>query len=524
MLVPQVRHLVPGTGSFTLTSDCTVSAPEAVLELIRETLGPATGFAFPAADTDAGMVFQLAPLDPAHEATPPDEAAANAAANSTALFGDERYRVEVSAHGVRVEAPALAGLRWGVQVLRQLLPVEVFRSEPVPDVEWTLPAVTIEDSPRFPWRGVMIDVARWYKPVAWLRAVADLAALHRLNVLHLHLTDDQGWRFEVKRYPRLTSVGAFRRESPLGHEVDQRGDGTPHGGFYTQEELRDLVAYAARRGVTVVPEIDVPGHSQAAIAAYPLLGNDPSARHEVWTRFGISPRVLSVDSETVDFVRNVLDEVMDVFDSPYVHLGGDEVPTTEWAASPGARKRMVEAGLEEPGQLVGWWIGQLVEHLRRRDRTPIVWDELIDTGSDRIIMAWRGLDRVQAALAAGHRVIATPHTHTYLNYPAAAEGEPLSIASGYPDIAPTPLSKVYGYDPAPPGTPPGVIGTQGNMWMEYAATPERAEYDLMPRLAALAEVAWATAKDEAGLIRRLRHHLRRLDHAGIRYRPMDRDG
>ena len=510
MLVPQPARIDPGEGVFTLTATSGVFAPDCpdVADLVRELLGPVTGFALPRVDRPGPGTIGLT-LDPSVGAA-------------------EAYRLEVTASEVRATAGTATGLRWAVQTLRQLLPPEIYG--PGSDRPWTVPAVTVEDEPRYPWRGLMVDVGRWYKPIEWLHTVVDLLALHRMNILHLHLTEDQGWRFEVLRYPKLTSIGAFRAESPLGHGSDRTGDGVPHGGFYTQRELRDLVAFAARRGVTVVPEIDLPGHTQAAIAAYPQLGNDPDRALPVWTGFGVSPHVLNVEESTVEFVQHVLDELMDVFPSPYIHLGGDEVLTGEWAAGPAAQARLRELGLPSTEHLLGWWIRRLADHVERRGRRVVLWDELVGLNAPpgALIMAWRGEDRVKAALAAGYDVVATPHTSLYLNYPAStAAGEPLSIADGVTSepIDELPLARVYAYDPEPAGpvdSSAAVIGVQGNLWTEYAPTPARAEYDLMPRLAAVAEIGWAAAPRDLGdLDRRLVGHLRRLDAAGIGYRPPD---
>lgn len=507
MLIPQPISYRPRDGGYTLTAATTVHAPGAgaVAALLRELLTPVTGLALPDGGPGGGIEFRVDGTD----------------------LEPEGYRLVVSPDGIGATAGGLAGLRWAVQTLRQLLPVEVYAHGYVPGVVWTAQGAEILDAPKYPWRGVMLDVGRWYKPVSWLYTVIDLAALHRLNVFHLHLTEDQGWRFEVKRYPRLTEVGAFRRESPRGHEHDKQGDGTPHGGFYTQEQLRDLVAYAERRGVTIVPEIDLPGHTQAAVAAYPELGNNPDTQLEVWTRFGISPRVLNVEESTVEFIQHVLDELVDVFPSQHIHLGGDEVPPEEWAANPGARRRMAELGLASPDGLLGWWIGRLAEHLKSHGRSVVVWDELVGQApKGAVMMAWRDRQRVLDALNAGHDVIATPHTDLYLNYPEShAPGEPLSIHSS-PQVQwdPVPLSRTYAYEPQPGGEVESgarVIGAQGNLWTEYAATPERAEYDLMPRLAAVAEVAWGSERDEERLRSALAVHLRRLDAAGIAYRPLN---
>ena len=511
MLIPRPVTISDSAGSFALTPATAIHAPDApeVAALLRELLTPATGLPLPDTSTPGPDTIAL-------HVTPDDD-----------RLGAEGYRLDVSRSGVTAAATGPAGLRWAVQALRQLLPAEAYARERR-DAAWTVAPVSIVDAPRYPWRGLLLDVGRWHKPVDWLRTVVDLLAMHRMNILHLHLTDDQGWRFEVRKYPRLTEIGAFRRESPDGHETEGRSDGTPHGGFYSQDSLRDLVAYAARRGVTIVPEIDLPGHMQAAIAAYPHLGNTPDSPPEVWTRFGVSERVLNVEDETVAFIKDVLDEVMDVFPGPWIHLGGDEVPLTEWQASPAAARRIADEGLTGPGDLLGWWIRQAAAHVAQAGRRTVLWDELVgqDAPADAIVMAWRGHDRIAAGLHDGHDVVATPHEHLYLNYPASdAPTEPLSIRDGYADPhGPTTLDQVYAYRPEPTGLPADlparVIGVQANMWCEYAPTPARAEYDLLPRLTAVAEVAWGTPTDPTAFHPRLTPHLARLTAANLTHRPL----
>ena len=478
MIVPRPTTLTPLPGEFRLTDDTTLCAPDAVADLAREVLGRT----FPPGGAAAGITMRLV-----------DEAA----------LGPEGYRLRITADGVEALAHTEGGLRWAVQTLRQLLPAE---GEPV------LPAVEIRDVPRYAWRGSLLDVARWCHPLPFLYRYVDLLALHKLNTLHLHLTDDQGWRFEVRKYPLLTEVGGFRRESTAGHRREDRFDGVPHGGFYTQAELRDLVAYAARRGVRIMPEVDMPGHTQAAIAAYPHLGNEPGRRLEVRTSWGISTHVLNVEDVTVSFMRDVLDELVDVFPFEYVHVGGDEVPPDEWAASPAAKARMASEGLSKVEDLLGWWMRQLSAHLAGHGRRMAAWDEIIEYAppADTTIVAWRGVDRVEAARRAGLRVVAAPFTHTYFDW-AESDGpdEPLAIAGVVP------LETVYGYDPG------DVLGTQGQLWSEYLPTTDLVEWRAFPRLAALAEVAWSGSGDYAEFRARLSTHLRRLDALGVNYRPLD---
>ena len=412
-------------------------------------------------------------------------------------LGEEGYRLTIDAAGVRVVAHREAGLRWAVQTVRQLAP--------------ELPFCEIVDVPRYVWRGALLDVARRCHPIEFLHKFVDLLAMHKLNTLHLHLTDDQGWRFEVLKYPRLATAGGFRPESMAGLPAENRFDGTPHGGFYTQAQLRELVAYAARRGVRVMPEVDLPGHMQAAITAYPHLGNDPSRQLEVRTSWGISEHILNCEPATVSFVKDIIDELVDVFPFSMVHLGGDEVPPDEWLSSTSAKNLATSAGLPGVEYLSGWWIRELGMHLQQYGRTVAGWDELVDAGApvSATIFSWRDIDRVAAAQAAGHSVVAAPQEFTYLD---RAEGdgpeEPIAIPNGL-----TPLACVYGFDPG------DTLGIQGQLWSEYLPTPESVEWRAFPRLAAIAETGWSgPGGDFADFRQRLVDHLPRLN---VNYRPLD---
>ncbi len=503
MLVPSPSQVIPRTGHFELTPATTLHAPAAIADLLRELLGPSTGLPLPTADAPGPGAVRFSVVD------------------DTSL-GDEGYRLTVTPDGVEAEANTEAGLRWAVQTLRQLLPVEAYATAPVTGVAWRLAAQEITDVPVHPWRGALLDVARWCHPLSFVRRFVDQLAAHKLNVLHLHLTDDQGWRFEVKRYPRLTEVGGFRRESSAGHLSEGRFDGVPHGGFYTQDELRELVAYAARRGVQIMPEIDLPGHFQAAITAYPELGNHPERQLEVMTAWGISTHVLNVSDETMNVVKHILDELVDVFPFQVVHIGGDECPTEEWQQSPAALARVQELGLSGVDELQGWYAAELAKHLGGHGRRIAVWDELLERGvpADAVIFGWQGEERVLAALEAGHDVVAAPHTHTYLDYAESdSPDEPLAIRGT------TPVEKVYAYRPQPPevaDAPGRVLGPQGQLWTEYLPTPELVEYRAFPRLAAIAELGWdGPGGDFADFRQRLAGHLGRLDAAGVCYRPLD---
>jgi len=489
-LLPRPTRFVARDGHFTVRPDTGLTAPDPVAGLVRELLGPATGFGFP--QGDPGLSFTV---------------------TEEPELGAEGYRLTVTPDGVRAYG-TLAGLRWALQTLRQLLPEAIFAEDVPADARWEIPCVDIVDVPHYAWRGCLLDVARWCHPLAFLYRYVDLMALHKLNTLHLHLTDDQGWRFEVRKYPRLTEIGAWRRETSAGHYRAGRFDGTPHGGFYTQSELRDLVAYAGRRGIRIMPEIDVPGHMQAALAAYPWLGNEPNRPVEVRTSWGISSRILNVAEETVGFVTDVLDELVEVFPFELVHLGGDEVPPDEWLASPEARARAAAEGLSTVEDLLGWWSARLAGHLAGYGRRAAFWDEVLDRGAPpgSLLFGWRDEDRVAAARAAGFEVVAVPQPYLYLDW-AESEGpdEPLAIRAGLP------LEKVYAYQPGE------VLGVQGQLWSEYLPTPELVEWRAYPRLAAAAEIGWTAPwpRDFTEFRARLGAHLRRLDVLKVNYRPLD---
>jgi hexosaminidase len=424
-----------------------------------------------------------------------------------------------------------AGVFYGTQTLRLLLPPDTLRAAPAAGVPnaLTLPAVEIEDAPRYAWRGVHLDVARHFFPKDWILRLIDLAALHKLNVLHLHLTDDQGWRFPSQRYPLLTEVGGWRKESPVGHAREKKFDGTPHGGSYTVADLREIVAYAARRHVNVVPEIDLPGHMQAAIAAYPELGNTDALKNrkkplKVRTRWGISRHVLNVDDATIEFCANVLDEVMDVFPSTYIHLGGDECPASEWHDSDRARQRMRDLGLRAESQLQGWFMAQVAQRLAARGRRMVGWDEVIDADGpdDAVIMAWRKdghMGRWAAEL--GHQVVMAPEYYVYLDWAHTDDkSEPVAIRGA------TSVADVYTFDPIPRGLSEAacknIIGAQAQLWTEYVPDTSHAEYMYFPRLCAFAEVVWSPPNgDLTEFEARLTTHLPALDACDVNYRPLD---
>ncbi|MFC7792069.1 beta-N-acetylhexosaminidase [Streptomyces cinereoruber] len=444
--------------------------------------------------------------------------------------GHEGYRLTTGAPGaaVLVEGGGPAGVFWGAQTLRQLLGPDAYRRAPVTDRAWTLPHTTVEDRPRFGWRGLMLDVSRHFTPKDDVLRLLDLLAAHKLNVLHFHLTDDQGWRIEIERHPRLTEVGSWRARSKWGHRASPLWTDTPHGGFYTRDDIREIVAYAAERHITVVPEIDLPGHSQAAIAAYPELGNTDvvdTAALAVWDTWGVNPNVLAPTEEVLRFYEGVFEEVLELFPSPFVHVGGDECPKDQWKASPAAQARMRELGLADEDELQSWFVRHFDRWLTARGRRLIGWDEILEGGlaEGAAVSSWRGYAGGIAAAEAGHDVVMCPEQHVYLDHrQAPGEDEPMPI--GYVRT----LEDVYRFEPVPPGLSPEaaahILGTQANVWTEVMENRSRVDYQVFPRLAAFAEVAWSALpapgeRDYTGFERRMDTHYRRLDALGVDYRP-----
>jgi len=436
----------------------------------------------------------------------------------------EGYWLTSSAGRVVITGADPAGVFYGLQTLRELLPDVLLRqagrSGPV-----DLPAVEILDAPRFAWRGVHLDVSRHFMPKSFVLKLIDLIALHKCNVLHLHLTDDQGWRLPVERYPRLTEVGAWRRESG-DDDIEGSFDGKPHGGFYTRADLAEIVEFAAERHVNVLPEIDMPGHTVAAIAAYPELGNAVE-RLEVATSWGISEHALNLDEPTLRFCTEVIDAAVEIFPWRFVHLGGDECSATEWQASARARELMIENGYSDERQLQGWFTARMGEHLRARARTLVGWSEILEGGApaDAIVMAWRSEQDAVQAVAAGHDVVMTPQDWLYFDRPYTEDpAEPVAFPGA------TSTEKVYRYDPVPAAIPASqrhhVLGAQCQLWTEYVATPDHAEYLYFPRVSAFAEAVWTipTAtqpRSYAEFTPRLARHLLRLQALGVNYRPLD---
>ncbi|WP_277968018.1 beta-N-acetylhexosaminidase [Sphingomonas echinoides] len=423
------------------------------------------------------------------------------------ITGPEAYRLDVTGGGIRIAAASRSGFVYGAMTLAQLLSPDQAFGKPV-----TVAGVSISDAPRFAWRGLMVDVARHFQPLPALYQIVEQMAAVKLNTLHLHLTDDQGWRFEVKRYPKLTEIGAYRTPPSTGGAAPT----TRVGGFYTQTQLRALMRYAAERGITIVPEIDLPGHAQALVAAYPelgVLGDRPAVSHD----WGINPYLLNPGPKGVAFVEAVLDELISVFPGSYVHLGGDEAIKDQWQRSPQVQAQMASLNIKTENGLQSWLIDTFGRYLASKGRRLIGWDEILEGGlpPSASVMSWRGEKGAVDAANAGHDVVLSPDPMLYLdNLQSDRADEPpgrLKVQT---------LAAIYAYDPMPKGIDPArakhVLGAQANAWSEYLVTPYQVQHALFPRAAALAETTWSSApRDFSSFSKRLAPQVARWRRGGI---------
>lgn len=435
----------------------------------------------------------------------------------------ESYRLEVSPEEVRIVAAEPRGAFYAVQTLLQMFPPAIYTDGPRKDFLPSIRCCKVEDRPRFRWRGLMLDSVRYFQPVDYIKRWIDLLSQHKFNTFHWHLTDDQGWRVEIKKYPRLTEIGAWRNGTMKGHlYANGPCDGRRYGGFYSQDEIREIVAYAAERHVTIVPEIEMPGHAQAAVASYPELGVD-NPRCEVSTKWGIHETLFNPEEATLAFLKDVLTEVMELFPGKYIHIGGDEAVKTQWEQSPSVRKRMQELNIPDTHALQSWFIKQMAEFLSQNGRELVGWDEILEGGlaPGAIVMSWRGVEGGIEAARQGHHAVMSPRFYTYFDYYQCPEEEcePLTIGDYVS------LEDVYTYEPIArelrPEEASKVLGVQGQLWTEYIPNTSRLEYMAFPRACALAEVAWGKRPKASfeDFLTRLPLHLRRLDCQDVRYCP-----
>lgn len=524
-ILPQPQQMEVGEGHFVLNAGTSIVAPEELAELLVGYLRPATGFELPIMETGMGhentIELYLTEDDPMDHIFP----TSGENVGPPISRQSERYTLIASSVGVVISAPNHQGLFWGIQTLRQLLPPEIHSQKVVSDVMWTVPAVRIFDNARFSWRGLHLDVCRHMYDVASVKKFIDTMALYKFNTFHWHLTEDQGWRIEIKQYPKLTEIGAFRKETPIPSNR-KKGDGKPYGGFYTQDEVREIVQYATERHITIVPEIEMPGHAVAVLASYPELGCVGKG-YEVRTTWGIAEDVFCAGKEAVfTFLENVLDEVLELFPSEFIHIGGDECPKVRWKKCPDCQARIKAEGLKDEHELQSYFIRRMETWLNNKGRRLIGWDEILEGGlaPNATVMSWRGSKGGIAAAQAGHDVVMTPNTNCYFDYYQGedTDKEPSAIG-GY-----LPLHHVYAFQPIPEDIDPAmahhVLGGQGNVWTEYIPTYEQVEYMAYPRAIALAEVVWTypAERNFEAFRGRLTRHLPHLDALEVNYRQLDK--
>jgi len=433
----------------------------------------------------------------------------------------EAYTINIDQDRVNISANTNSGIFYACQTLLQLAPTSVFNNA-VPKNYFSFPAVTIADAPRFGYRGMHLDVCRHFFPVKFVKKFIDLLALHKFNTFHWHLTDDQGWRIEIKKFPLLTAIGSQRKETMEGNysKKPRTFDATPYGGFYTQDEIRDVVQYAQKKFVTIIPEIEMPGHALAALSAYPNLSCDSTKKYEAATTWGVFEDVFCPKEETFNFIDGVLTEVAALFPSEIIHIGGDECPKTAWKKSEFCQDLMKREGLKNEEELQSYFIRRVEKILASKGKKLLGWDEILEGGLSPTasVMSWRGIQGGIDAAKAGHNVVMTPGTPVYFDhYQAEASTEPMTIGGL------NTLQNVYDYEPLPSELTDEqnkfILGAQGNIWTEYIADPSRVEYMAYPRVCALAEVVWSakSQKNYPDFMRRLSKHIERLANKNVNF-------
>lgn len=511
-LFPTPRQAESAYGRFTLDDATSIITSDLDLgQLLATYLRPATGFELPIQvcdntnDADLNNVIVLELTD-------------------TPAASDEAYTLKVSEATTEIAAPDAKGLVNGMQTLRQLLPPQIMSGEKVDAIDWRIPALSISDAPAFGWRGLHLDVSRHMFSADEIKTFIDLMVFYKFNTLHWHLTDDQGWRIEIKKYPRLTDIGAFRAETAIPKSKNTF-DGVAYGGFYRQVEIKDIVAYAAQRGITIVPEIEMPGHSLAALSAYPHLGC-VGENYQVRRSWGIAQDIFCVGKdEVIAFLQNVLSEVLELFPSTFIHIGGDEAPKARWKNCPACQARIRSESLLDEHALQSWFVGQIDSWLTERGRRLVGWDEILEGGlaPNATVMSWRGSQGGIEAANAGHDVVMTPTTYCYLDYCQNEDfdSEPPALPAYLP------LEQVCEFVVVPEEIAPEkrhhILGGQGNIWTEYIPTIEHLQYMAFPRAIAIADILWShpDERDFADFRARLQRHLPYLDMMNVNYRPLD---
>ncbi|WP_242202158.1 beta-N-acetylhexosaminidase [Aestuariivivens insulae] len=521
-IIPKPTSLEISNGRFLVDSNTTISASEDLqneASYLAEMLSHASGSTINTGDS-GNIQLKL----------------------DDTIDNEEGYTLSITYNQIVISGKTAKGVFYGIQTLRQLMPASI-ESETNKIAELTIPAVTVKDSPRYQYRGMHLDVARHFFPVDFVKKYIDLIALHKMNTFHWHLTEDQGWRIEIKKYPKLTEIGAWRSGTIVGHHPGTENDQKRYGGFYTQEDVKDIVAYAAKQHITVIPEIELPGHSSAAIAAYPSLScfpeeqtvvtnnmiseggkaiqaaGTPKIVQETW---GVFKDVYCAGKdETFAFLQDVLDEVIPLFPSAYIHIGGDECPKENWKECPNCQKRIKDEGLHDEHELQSYFITRIEKYLNSKGKNIIGWDEILEGGlaPNATVMSWRGTKGGIEAAKHKHNVIMTPNHSCYFDHYQTEDkaNEPLAIGGK------TTVADVYAYEPTPEELTEEeskyILGAQANVWTEYMATTDYVEYMILPRMAALSEVVWSpkSSKDWDDFNARLQHFADRYNAMGLNY-------
>ncbi len=508
-IIPKPLKLEPAQGRFLINEKTTIIGDAALsneIDYVSEMLKTASGYA----------------INVSNKKSDQHKKNSITLVLDSSLPNDESYSLSVTYDKVVISGKTATGIFYGIQSLRQLLP-SIIESNQKNENPITIPSVYIEDQPEYVYRGMHLDVGRHFFPIDFIKRYIDLIALHKMNTFHWHLTEDQGWRIEIKKYPKLTEIGSTRKETILEKNFNPYiGDGKPYSGFYTQEEIKEVVAYATSKHVTIIPEIELPGHSLAAIASYPELGNT-SQTHEVGTRWGVYEQIYAPKEETFQFLEDVLTEVISLFPSKLIHIGGDEAPKKEWIESTLAQELIQQEGLKDEHELQSYFIKRIETFLNSKGRDIIGWDEILEGGlaPNATVMSWRGIQGGIDAARLHHNVIMTPGSHCYFDHYQVDKDlqpkEPLAIG-GF-----TSVEKVYSYEPTPKELRPElqkyILGAQGNVWTEYMKTTDHIEYMVLPRMTALSEVLWSApaSRDWNDFKSRLQHFKDRYDSLGLNY-------
>jgi len=497
-IIPRPLHVKYNSDVFAITPATVINYPANAKELakfINEAVAIHTGYSLP---LNTGSAFNKIVMS----------------LDSNLIKQKEGYQLRVTKNIITITGNDNAGLFYGIQSFVQLFTLK--------GKQLSIPGVIISDYPRFAYRGLHLDVSRNMYPVAFIKKYIDLLAFYKLNTFHWHLTDDQGWRIEIKKYPKLQSIAAYRDETLIGHkkELPHLFDGKKYGGYYTQEEIREIVRYASLKFVTVIPEIEMPGHALAALSAYPELGCT-GGPYKAATFWGIFDDVYCAGNDSAfTFMEGVLDEVVDLFPSKYIHIGGDECPKTRWKACPKCQRRIKKEHLKDEDELQSYFIRRMGKYLNSKNRLLLGWDEILEGGltPGATVMSWRGEAGGIEAAKQKHEVIMTPESHVYFDYYQSLHPNEQTAAAGF-----TPLKKVYNYEPIPKELNAEdtkyVIGVQAGVWSEYLPTPQQVEYVVFPRALAFAEVAWSAkeGKDYSNFLTRVRHHKQILDKRQVNY-------